>query len=243
MKTVRIGLLGFGRVGAAVARAAGVAQARFRARGLDLVVTCALVGDARRPRDLDADAPPLTDAVEVFFSRAYDVVVEVVGGVEPARALVARALDRGVPVVTANKSLVAAHGAALRALAARRGTSLRYEASAIAGVPFIDTLARRPLVADVSRLSGIVNGTSHYVLTAMERERLSFAEALDRARQLGTPSRTRRPTSAAATPPRSLRSSARTSAPPGSRRRRSRRPASSRSSPATSPPRAGSAGS
>ncbi len=185
MRSVRIGLLGFGQVGAAVARAAGAAQERVRARGLDLVVICALVRDARRPRDLDADAPPLTDAVDTFLSRAYDVVVEVLGGTEPARALVTRALDRGVPVVTANKSLVAAHGAELRALAARRGTSLRYEASALAGVPFIDTLARRPLVADVSRLSGIVNGTSHYVVTAMEAERLPFAEALERARRLG----------------------------------------------------------
>ncbi len=185
MKTVRIGLLGFGRVGAAVAHAAGAARAPLRARGFDLVVTCALVRDARRPRDVDAGAPPLTDAVEAFFDRAHDVVVEVLGGVEPARALVARALGRGVPVVTANKSLVAAHGAELGALAASRGTSLRYEASAVAGVPFIGTLARRPLAADVSRLSGIVNGTSHYVLSTMERERVTFADALGRARELG----------------------------------------------------------
>jgi len=185
MSVVRIGLLGFGNVGRAVARAADATRGELRARGLDAGVTCALVRDVTRARPAAAPAPPLVDDVEAFFARDHDVVVEVLGGVEPARTLVARALDRGIPVVTANKSLLAAHGPSLHALATDRGASLRYEASALAGVPFIDTLARRPLVASVSRLTAILNGTSHFVVSAMDRDRLPFADALARAQALG----------------------------------------------------------
>jgi len=184
MPKVRIGVLGFGRVGRAVARAVTAARHELETTGFNLGVDCALVRDRDRPRP-DGIPVTLVDREEAFFDRCPDVVVEVLGGVEPARSLVARALDRGIPVVTANKSLVARYGPTLCALAARRGASLRYEASALAGVPFLGTLARRPLAACVSRISGIVNGTSHYVLTTMEEERVSFAEALERARALG----------------------------------------------------------
>ena len=185
MSAVRIGLLGFGHVGRAVARAVGATRETFGARGLVAAITCALVRDAGRPRPADAPAPALVDDADAFFARDLDVVVEVLGGVEPARTLVARALERGTPVVTANKSLLAAHGASLRALAAGRGARLSYEASALAGVPFIETLARRPLFASVSRLSAILNGTSHFIVTAMERDRARFADALARAQALG----------------------------------------------------------
>ncbi len=185
MTAVRVGLLGFGQVGRAVAHLAVVARECLRARGCDVQVTHALVRDvsARRP---DAGASPaLEDDPDRFFRRPVDVVVEALGGVEPARSLVGRALDRGVPVVTANKSLVAVHGAALEALAARRGAAFRFEACALAGVPFIGTLGRRPLLSSVTRFSAILNGTTNFVLSAMARDRLPFAEALARAQALG----------------------------------------------------------
>lgn len=184
MRAVRVGLLGFGQVGRAVAHLAVVARERLRARGVDVQITHALVRDASR-RPPVSPPPVLLDDPDRFFARPADVVVEVLGGVEPARSLVARALEQGVPVVTANKSLVATHGGALLALAASRGAAVRFEACALAGVPFIETLSRRPLVASITRFSAILNGTTHYILSAMERERRSFADALARAQALG----------------------------------------------------------
>ena len=185
MRQVSIGLLGFGCVGRAVARACARGRDRLWARGLDVTVTDALVRDATRLRALETPAPALVDDPEAFFHRRHDVIVEVLGGVEPAATLVSLALARGTPVVTANKSLVAAQGHELRRLAARFGTSLRFEACALAGVPFIGSLARRPLVASLSRLSAVLNGTSNFIVTAMARERTPFAEALRRAQDLG----------------------------------------------------------
>ncbi len=185
MRTIRVGLLGFGQVGRAVAHLAVVARDRLRARGWDVRVTHALVRDAAAPRP-PAGAPlALEDDPDRFFRQPADVLVEVLGGVEPARTFVARALAEGVPVVTANKSLVAAHGAALETLAARRGIAFRFEACALAGVPFLGTLGRRPLAASVTRLSAILNGTTNFVISAMSRDRVPFADALARAQALG----------------------------------------------------------
>lgn len=182
-REIRIGLLGAGSVGQAVIRRC----ARWR-EGDALIrptIAAALVRDAARPRGLPPER--VTDDVEAFFDpeNSFDVVVEVLGGIEPARTLVARALAAGTPVVTANKSLLAAHGDELRTLAAANRTSLRCEASVLAGIPLLGTLARRPLVANVRRLSGIVNGTSNFILSAMRRESLSLREALATAVELG----------------------------------------------------------
>jgi homoserine dehydrogenase len=129
----------------------------------------------------------LCDDAEVFFEHELDLAIEVLGGVEPAGDYVQRLLADGVPVVTANKSLMAARGTELRELARRTGTTLRYEASVIAGIPFLGTLLARPLVAQVTQLAGIFNGTSNYILSALpttgcfdvalrEAQRRGFAE-------------------------------------------------------------------
>lgn len=182
-REIRIGLLGAGSVGQAVIRRC--ARWRDSDGPLRPVIAAALVRDASRPRGLPPER--VTDDAELFFNpeEVYDVVVEVLGGVEPARTLVARALAAGTPVVTANKSLLAAHGDELRALAAASRTSLRCEASVLAGIPLLGTLARRPLVADVRQLSGIVNGTSNFILSAMRRESLTLRDALTKAAELG----------------------------------------------------------
>jgi homoserine dehydrogenase len=182
--TCRIGLLGFGNIGSAFARLSRDAAAPLSARGLAPVIATALVRDASRHRP---DAPlggRITDAPDRFFSEPVDVVVEALGGVEPAFTLVSRALDRGIPVVTANKSLVAAHGEDLARLARRRGTALRYEAACIAGVPFLGTFERRALGSRASGVTAILNGTSNYILTTMTRGG-SFASALAEAQRLG----------------------------------------------------------
>lgn len=183
--TVRIGLLGLGRVGQAVAQLCMSSRELLRERDVELRVAGALVRDVGRERSCMPSDTLLTDDVNAFLARRYDVVVEVLGGVEPANALVTCLLYAGVPVVTANKSLMAAHGEKLFGLAREKATSLRCEASAVAGVPFLDSLKRRPFAAGVQRISGILNGTSNYVLSLATSRRISLAEALDGAKDLG----------------------------------------------------------
>jgi homoserine dehydrogenase len=182
MRTIRIGVLGLGNVGGAVVRSAGPAAPWIASSGLRFVFVRALVRNLNRPGRPDV---PLVDQPHAFLAGEYDLVVEALGGVEPARTLVTTLLERGTPVVTANKSLLAAAGPELAAAAARGRTQLRYEAAALAGVPFIGTLGARPLARAVDRFAGIVNGTSNFILSSMEADGLSFAEALRRAQALG----------------------------------------------------------
>lgn len=182
-RPLTIALLGFGQIGSAVARRARAECALPR----PLRIVGALVRDAATPRCGAAGVELTTDASRLFACHP-DVVVEVLGGIEPARTLIREALERRLPVVTANKALLAHHGDELRDLAIRTGTPFRYEASVLAGVPFLGTFAARPLAARVSRLTGILNGTSNFVLSrvratgdalpgaTLEAQRLGFAE-------------------------------------------------------------------
>jgi homoserine dehydrogenase len=173
--SVRVGLLGYGRFGQAVAATADAEQERLEETGLGLTFVRALVRDIAKPRP----APPirLVVSAESFAVHGLDVLVEVLGGLEPARTIVRQALAAGVPVVTANKTLVAYHGAELSRLAAHHGVAFAYDAAVLAGVPFLGSLARRPLLSGARRLAGIVNGTSHAIATAIERGE-SFEGAL-----------------------------------------------------------------
>jgi homoserine dehydrogenase len=182
--TCRIGLLGLGNVGSAFARHAREDASHLASRGFAPLVSTALVRSTSRPRPAAAFVTGLTSDIEAFFAEPVDVIVEALGGVDPAYALVARALDRGIPVVTANKSLIAAHGDDLARIARRRGTALRFEASCIAGVPFLGTFERRPLAARASGVTAILNGTTNSILTAMTSG-ASFDAALADAQRLG----------------------------------------------------------
>jgi homoserine dehydrogenase len=183
VRTIRIGLLGLGHVGEAVARLANDRAATAHA-GLRFHVEQALVRDVTRLRRCPRP-PRLTSNPSAFLRGQYDVVIEALGDVEPARTLVARLLGRGTSVVTANKALVAEHLGQLEAIASARGAAFRYEATALSAVPFLGTLAARPLVASVDRLLAIVNGTSNFLLTSLAEPGASFDQALARAQQLG----------------------------------------------------------
>lgn len=185
LRTLRVGILGLGRVGQAFARLCIAQRDKLRRCGLDLRVTRALVRDGRKDRGDAGRRTLVTDDRATFLAARYDVVVEALGGVEPARELIDSVLASGTPVVTANKSLLAAHGAALHARAAQSGVSLRCEAAALAGIPLLGTLARRPLAASIERLAGVVNGTTNFILTSIARHGLSFDEALRQAQQSG----------------------------------------------------------
>jgi homoserine dehydrogenase len=183
LRTIKVGLVGLGQVGQAVARLAPE-PARLRDAGFKFKVAGALVRDVDKPRRC-ARPPRVTSNPSAFLRGNYDVVIEALPAIEPARTIVGRLLGRGIPVVTANKALVAAQGRELSALAARRGTTLRYEASALAGVPFLGALAARPLVSDVQRFTAIVNGTSNFILSKLDTEQCVFEDALGDAQALG----------------------------------------------------------
>ncbi len=177
---ISLALLGLGQVGTAVADLA------CRAAEPGFAVAGALVRDTARPRaGGPADGVAVTTSPDALLDQRPDAVVEVLGGLEPARALVLEALQRGIPVVTANKSLVATHGDELIAAAADAGVPLRYEATVIAGVPFLGAFAGRPLASAITSIAGVVNGTSNFILSSMATERTGYDAALREAQALG----------------------------------------------------------
>ena len=179
-RPITIALLGLGRIGSAVARRAG----EDRASPHPLRVVGALVRDVTIARPGAEKIPVTTNAAELF-ARRPDVVVEVLGEIEAARTLIRDALERRMAVVTANKALIARHGEELLGLAVRTGTAFRYEASVLAGVPFLGTFATRPLASRVSALTGILNGTTNFVLSRMRETGARLAEATQEAQRRG----------------------------------------------------------
>jgi homoserine dehydrogenase len=177
--SANLAMLGCGNVGRAFARLAAARQAG--APGVR--ITGALVRNAHRTRP--DPFPALTEDARELWTHAPAVVVELLGGLEPARSLVLEALTRGIPVVTANKSLLAHHGGALRQAAHATGTPLLYEAAVIAGVPFLGTFSRRPRAAAATGFVAIANGTSNYVLTRCAQDGCDAAEALADAQRRG----------------------------------------------------------
>ena len=183
---VRVGVLGCGHVGGALVRLIHENADVLARAGVRIEVTRVAVRDLTRPRDLPLPAEAFTsDAASIVSDPDVDVVVEVLGGIEPARALITAALAAGKPVVTANKELVAAHGRELFETAERAGVDILFEASVGGGIPLIRPL-RESLAGDrIRRVTGIVNGTTNYILTKMTDEGASFADALADAQALG----------------------------------------------------------
>jgi homoserine dehydrogenase len=177
---IRIGLLGLGHVGSAVAR---MTASRPATAGARIEVAVALVRDRGRSRS-SGDVARTTDPGDVFSARPT-VVVEALGGLEPARTLIIEAIARGVPVVTANKSVIAHHGDEILAAATRAGVPVLYEASVIAGVPFLCTFARRPHASSLSAITGIVNGTTNFILSEMNGAAREYGAALADAQRRG----------------------------------------------------------
>ena len=168
MKRVRIGLLGCGTVGGGFVRLIEQERERIRSRfGVELELGRVLVRDLTKERPGVDPSILTTSAIDVLDDDC-DVVVEVIGGVHTAGTFIRRALSRGCDVVTANKALLALNGAELFSAAAHRGVSIGFEASVCGGVPVIGAI-RRGLAGDsIESLTGILNGTSNYVLCRME---------------------------------------------------------------------------
>jgi homoserine dehydrogenase len=184
---LRVALLGCGTVGAEVVRLLHSSGDDLAARvGAPLELVGIAVRRPSRVRDLPVDDTLFTtDAAALVARDDVDLVVEVIGGIEPARSLIISALEAGKSVVTANKALLAEDGAALHAAAARGSADLYYEASVAGAIPLLRPL-RESLAGDqITRLLGIVNGTTNFILTRMDEQGSGFGEALDEATALG----------------------------------------------------------
>ncbi len=184
---VNIGLLGCGHVGSALVRLVDEHGDEIAARtGVRLAITRVAVRNLARERDVPLPSSVFThDVAEVVTAADVDVVVEVIGGIEPARELIIEALKAGKPVVTANKELLANVGKELFDTAAGAGVDLLFEASVAGGIPLIRPL-RESLAGDrIRRVMGIVNGTTNFILTAMTESGASFSDALAEAQTLG----------------------------------------------------------
>jgi len=184
---VRIGLLGCGTVGSALvellARQAPTIESRT---GLRLQITRVAVRDLTKPRAVALPASVFTDdPASVVSDPDVDLVVELIGGIDPARALVLDAIKAGKPVITGNKALLATHGAEIFAAGAAFGVDVLFEAAVAGGVPLVRPLRESLLGEPVDRVLGIVNGTTNFILTKMTEEGASYDEVLAEAQALG----------------------------------------------------------
>ena len=186
-RVVRVGLLGAGTVGSGVWRILHEHADSIATRtGAHIEVTRVAVRDRSRPRDVAIPDHVLgDDAMAVVEADDVDLVVEVMGGREPAGTLIRRALELRKPVVTANKELIAHEGPALTAMARAAGVDLAFEAAVAGGIPIIRPL-RASLAGDrVTRVVGILNGTTNYILTRMTEAGEDFADVLADAQAAG----------------------------------------------------------
>jgi homoserine dehydrogenase len=185
---LRIGLAGLGTVGASVLKILRRRENALAARcGRAIRVTGVSARDRGRDRGVDLNGLAwFDDPVALATSPEIDCFVELVGGSDgPAKAAVEAALKAGKHVVTANKALLAAHGVALAGFAESKGVALAFEASSAGGIPIVKTLREALAGNDVSRISGILNGTCNYILSRMEQEGLTFEACLKDAQRLG----------------------------------------------------------
>ena len=187
VNSIRVGLLGCGHVGGALVELLGEQRDDIRERvGVSLDITRVAVRSTSKERSVDIDEALLTsDARSVVTDPDIDVVVELIGGIEPARELVLTAVAAGKPVVTGNKELVANHGAELYAAAAAAGVDLMFEAAVAGGIPLIRPLRESLAGEPVTRVMGIVNGTTNYILSQMTEAGVDYGAALAEAQSLG----------------------------------------------------------
>ena len=186
MKTLKVGMLGAGVVGSQIARLLIANKSDLASRaGANLELVAIAVKDAKLKRDGIPAGLLTNDAKSIVNDPQIDLVIEVIGGIDPAKELILTALKNGKSVVTANKALLAKHGAELYAAADKENVDLYYEAAVAGAIPILRPL-RESLVGDhVIRVMGIVNGTTNYILTKMDENGAAFADALKEAQALG----------------------------------------------------------
>ncbi len=183
--TIGIGLLGLGTVGAGVAAILASPTGRHPLVG-ELALKRVAVRDLNRPRPIELSGELLTTEPEaVVDDPNVDIVVEVMGGLEPARSLILRAIAAGKPVVTANKAVIARYGEEIAAAASAKGVYVLIEAAVGGGIPIIEPLKQSLGGNRIQKVSGIINGTTNYILSRMADEGAAYGAVLADAQHLG----------------------------------------------------------
>nr|MBF0220612.1 homoserine dehydrogenase [Desulfobulbaceae bacterium] len=186
MKTINVGILGFGTVGSGTAEVL-VQQAKTLQQKTDLSIAIKAVADINIDRLPEAfNATTLTKNVDdIFNDQSIDIVVELIGGLEPARTFMLKAIEAGKHVVTANKALLSIHGKEIFEAAARKGVEVGFEASVGGGIPVIKSLKEGLVANQINSIMGIMNGTANYILSQMSDFGLPFDQVLEDAKQKG----------------------------------------------------------
>lgn len=187
MKPVKVGLLGLGTVGTGVVRIVEGHQHDLMSQsGSPIEIVKILVQDKNKARNISVSPDMLTENPwDIIENPEIDVIVEVMGGIELTKQLMLGALERGKHIVTANKDLMALHGPEILAKAAEKGCDVFYEASVAGGIPIIRTLIEGFSSDRITKIMGIVNGTTNYILTKMSQEGAAYADVLKEAQELG----------------------------------------------------------
>ncbi|MEK4340052.1 homoserine dehydrogenase [Brevibacillus borstelensis] len=186
-QTVRVGLMGFGTVGTGVVRIIQAHQEDLQKQtGLGIEISKILVQNAEKSRSIPSmEKIVTTDVHDILDDEGIDVVVEVIGGISQAKDYILAALDRGKHVVTANKDLMALHGGEILQKAEEKGCDVFYEASVAGGIPILRALVEGFSSDRITKMMGIVNGTTNYILSKMSQEGADYAEVLKEAQALG----------------------------------------------------------
>ncbi|MGB2817022.1 MAG: homoserine dehydrogenase [Burkholderiaceae bacterium] len=187
MKPIKVGLLGLGTVGRGTYSVLKRNQEEIRRRaGRGIEIAAIAVRDVRKAREtVGAELPISSSAEDVVRQPDIDIVVELIGGYEPARTLVLEAIRRGKHVVTANKALLAKHGNEIFEAAHARGVMVAFEAAVAGGIPIIKALREGLTANRIEWIAGIINGTSNFILSEMRSKGLAFDTVLREAQRLG----------------------------------------------------------
>ena len=186
LKTLHVALLGFGTVGKGVYRTIQTHQHRLRkVLGKKVEVSTIVVKNLSKHRDFTGKAEITTNFQQVVDHPEIDVVFEAIPGKEPAFTYLIQSIKTGKHIITANKEMFAHHGGTLKKLAEKHQVKVGFEATTASGIPVIQTIRQLLQVNQIKRVTGILNGTSNYILTEMREKKLSFSEALAKAEQLG----------------------------------------------------------
>ncbi|MDS0998702.1 homoserine dehydrogenase [Staphylococcus capitis] len=187
MKELNIALLGLGTVGSGVVKIIEENRQQIKDTiNKDIVIKHILVRDKSKKRPLNISQYHLTEDIdEILGDESIDIVIEVMGGIEPTVDWLRTALKNKKHVITANKDILAVHLKLLEDLAESNGVALKFEASVAGGIPIVNAINNGLNANNISKFMGILNGTSNFILTKMTREQTSFEDALDEAQRLG----------------------------------------------------------
>ena len=187
MKPVKIGILGLGTVGSGTVNVLSRNAAEITRRaGREIRIVHASARDLNKPRNCPTEGIRLTqDPFEVVNNPELDVVIELIGGYEPARELVLKAIANGKHVVTANKAMIAVHGNEIFERAQQQGVMVAFEAAVAGGIPIIKTIREGLAGNRIEWVAGIINGTGNFILTEMREHGRDFADVLAEAQRLG----------------------------------------------------------